>query len=131
MAPIDYLVLPDHTILTLTHTNKDPELVKKIGAATALEVRATGIQYAYAPCIAVCQDLRDKVAACAKHFVGDGGTQNVINENTTIIHRKGLMSIHMPGYFDAIAKGVSTVMVSYSRWNWKKMHANCELLYCI
>ncbi|PRQ24607.1 putative glucan 1,3-beta-glucosidase [Rosa chinensis] len=28
--------------------NKDPELVKKIGAATALEVRATGI--------AVCRD---------------------------------------------------------------------------
>ena len=32
---------------------RDPELVKRIGAATALEVRATGIQYAFAPCIAV------------------------------------------------------------------------------
>jgi len=32
---------------------REPELVKRIGAATALEVRATGIQYAYAPCIAV------------------------------------------------------------------------------
>jgi len=28
-------------------------LIKKIGDATALEVRATGIQYAFAPCIAV------------------------------------------------------------------------------
>ncbi|MQM18000.1 hypothetical protein Taro_050982 [Colocasia esculenta] len=37
---------------------RDPELVKKIGAATALEVRATGIQYAYAPCIVVCRDPR-------------------------------------------------------------------------
>ncbi|KAK7250887.1 hypothetical protein RIF29_33633 [Crotalaria pallida] len=37
---------------------RDPELVKRIGAATALEVRATGIQYAYAPCIAVCRDPR-------------------------------------------------------------------------
>lgn len=27
--------------------------MKKIGAATALEVRATGIQYVFAPCIAV------------------------------------------------------------------------------
>ncbi|GKD46848.1 putative glycoside hydrolase family 3 C-terminal domain-containing protein [Tanacetum coccineum] len=36
----------------------DPALVKKIGAATALEVRATGIQYAFAPCIAVCRDPR-------------------------------------------------------------------------
>lgn len=32
---------------------RDPNLVKKIGAATALEVRATGIPYAFAPCIAV------------------------------------------------------------------------------
>lgn len=32
---------------------RDPELVKKIGYATALEVRATGINYAFAPCIAV------------------------------------------------------------------------------
>ncbi|KAJ0606625.1 putative glucan 1,3-beta-glucosidase [Helianthus annuus] len=31
----------------------DPVLIKKIGAATALEIRATGIQYAFAPCIAV------------------------------------------------------------------------------
>ncbi|GLU16241.1 hypothetical protein SLE2022_326840 [Rubroshorea leprosula] len=32
---------------------RDPELVKRIGAATALEVRATGIRYTFAPCIAV------------------------------------------------------------------------------
>ncbi|KAF4388633.1 hypothetical protein G4B88_018910 [Cannabis sativa] len=30
----------------------------RIGAATALEVRATGIQYVFAPCIAVCRDPR-------------------------------------------------------------------------
>ncbi|KAK6152208.1 hypothetical protein DH2020_014843 [Rehmannia glutinosa] len=36
----------------------DPELVKRIGAATAREVRATGIPYAFAPCIAVCRDPR-------------------------------------------------------------------------
>lgn len=40
-------------------TDRDPELVKRIGAATALEVRATGIQYVYAPCVAVsnCNQL--------------------------------------------------------------------------
>nr|GME15331.1 lysosomal beta glucosidase-like [Ipomoea batatas] len=31
---------------------RDAELVKRIGAATALEVRATGIPYVFAPCIA-------------------------------------------------------------------------------
>ncbi|KAJ6346370.1 hypothetical protein OIU78_008915 [Salix suchowensis] len=37
---------------------RDPQLLKKIGEATALEVRATGIPYAFAPCIAVCRDPR-------------------------------------------------------------------------
>lgn len=148
---------------------RDTGLVKRIGVATALEVRATGISYVFAPCIAVCRDPRwgrcyesysedhklvqamtviipglqgdipkghngpfvapkNKVAACAKHFVGDGGTHNGINENNTLIDRQGLFSIHMPAYYDAIAKGVSTVMVSYSSWNGVKMHANRNLV---
>nr|BAK05680.1 predicted protein [Hordeum vulgare subsp. vulgare] len=150
---------------------RDPYLVKRIGEATALEVRATGIQYAFAPCIAVCRDPRwgrcyesysedrrivqsmtelipglqgdvpkdftsgmpfvagkNKVAACAKHFVGDGGTVDGINENNTIINREGLMNIHMPAYKNAMDKGVSTVMISYSSWNGVKMHANQDLV---
>lgn len=31
---------------------RDPQLIKKIGDATALKVRATGIFYVFAPCIA-------------------------------------------------------------------------------
>lgn len=150
---------------------RDPELVKKIGAATALEVRATGIPYVFAPCIAVCRDPRwgrcyesygedpklvqamtelipglqgnmapnerkgvpfvagkKNVAACAKHYVGDGGTTEGINENNTVISRHGLLSLHMAGYYTSIIKGVSTVMVSYSSWNGVKMHANRDLV---
>ncbi|KAJ8749942.1 hypothetical protein K2173_013857 [Erythroxylum novogranatense] len=150
---------------------RDPDLVKRIGAATAREVRATGLNYAFAPCIAVCRDPRwgrcyesysedhniveqmtdiivglqgeippngrkgapyvggkDKVAACAKHYVGDGGTTRGINENNTVIDFHGLLSIHMPAYNQAIIKGVSTIMASFSSWNGKKMHANRFLL---
>ncbi|XP_047318741.1 beta-glucosidase BoGH3B-like [Impatiens glandulifera] len=150
---------------------RDPDLVKRIGVATALEVRATGISYAFAPCIAVCRDPRwgrcyesysedhkivqsmtslvsglqgdipingrkgapyvggkDKVAACAKHYVGDGGTTKGINENNTVIDLHGLLGIHMPAYYNAIRDGVSTVMVSYSSWNGIKMHANRDLI---
>ncbi|KAJ6792273.1 Uncharacterized protein M6B38_240070 [Iris pallida] len=71
---------------------------------------------------------KDKVAACAKHYVGDGGTHNGINENNTIINGHGLFSIHMPAYYNSIIKGVSTVMVSYSSWNGVKMHANRALI---
>ncbi|KAF4360298.1 hypothetical protein F8388_020589 [Cannabis sativa] len=157
--------------LQIQKVNFDPKLIKKIGEATALEVRATGIPYAFAPCIAVCRDPRwgrcyesysedhsivqamteiipglqgdlpansrkgvpfvggkTKVAACAKHYVGDGGTTKGINENNTVISSNGLFSIHMPAYYNSIIKGVSTVMVSYSSWNGKKMHANRELV---
>ncbi|KAJ1432174.1 Glycoside hydrolase, family 3, N-terminal [Sesbania bispinosa] len=71
---------------------------------------------------------KNKVAACAKHYVGDGGTSKGINENNTVISYSGLLSIHMPAYHDSIIKGVSTVMVSYSSWNGKKMHTNHELV---
>jgi len=33
--------------------NRDPNLAERIGVATALEVRTTGIPYVFAPCIAV------------------------------------------------------------------------------
>lgn len=150
---------------------RDPQLIKKIGEATALEVRATGIPYAFSPCIAVCRDPRwgrcyesysedhkivqlmteiipglqgdlpasskkgvpfvagkTKVAASAKHYIGDGGTTKGINENNTVISSNELFSIHMPAYIDSIRKGVATIMVSYSSWNGKKMHANRDLV---
>lgn len=69
-----------------------------------------------------------KVVACAKHFVGDGGTTKGRDRNNTVISFEGLVNIHMKPYFDAIAKGVSTIMVSYSSWNGVKMHANKFLL---
>ncbi|XP_019197775.1 PREDICTED: uncharacterized protein LOC109191619 [Ipomoea nil] len=150
---------------------RDPKLVKRIGAATALETRATGVNYAFAPCLAVCRDPRwgrcyesysedveivksmteiipglqgdvpnnfsrgvpyvggkTKVAACAKHYVADGGTTKGMDENNTVTDWHGLMSIHMPPYPPSIIKGVSTVMASYSSVNGVKMHANRHLL---
>ncbi|KAK8507692.1 hypothetical protein V6N13_025348 [Hibiscus sabdariffa] len=150
--------------------SRDKYLVKEIGTATAFEVRATGIPYAFAPCIAVCRDPRwgrcyesygedhtvvqemtssieglqgvppgdmkgmpfvhgqTKVAGCSKHYVGDGGTVNGINENNTIVDDSTLYGIHMPAYVDSIAKGIATVMASYSSVNGVKMHANKQLL---
>ncbi|KAL3820757.1 hypothetical protein ACJIZ3_006662 [Penstemon smallii] len=160
-------IMRDYSIGSLL----DPELVMRIGAATAIETRATGIPFVFAPCVAVCRDPRwgrcyesysedhsivqqmtdiiyglqgippnssklgvpynggkDKVVACAKHYVGDGGTINGINMNNTVIDWHGLLSIHMPAYYNSIIKGVSTIMVSYSSWNGVKMHTNRNLV---
>jgi hypothetical protein len=37
---------------------RDPDLIKRIGAATAFGVRATGIPYVFSSCLAVCRDPR-------------------------------------------------------------------------
>lgn len=37
---------------------RDPELVRRIARITAREMRATGIQWAFAPCVAVPRDIR-------------------------------------------------------------------------
>jgi beta-glucosidase len=37
---------------------RDPKLIEEIGKITAEEVRATGINWAFAPCVAVPQDIR-------------------------------------------------------------------------
>lgn len=150
---------------------RDPELVKRIGVATALEVRASGVHYTFAPCVAVCRDSRwgrcyesfsedtgivrdmtsivnglqgqppqghpkgypflagrNNVLACAKHFVGDGGTYHGLNEGNTVLSYEDLERIHMAPYFDCISQGICTIMASYSSWNGVPLHASHFLL---
>ncbi|GMG98318.1 hypothetical protein Nepgr_000158 [Nepenthes gracilis] len=150
---------------------RDPDLARRIAESTALEVRASGIHYTFAPCLAVCRDPRwgrcyesysedteivrkmtsvisglqgeppkghpngypfiagrNNVIACAKHFVGDGGTDKGINEGNTTSSYKDLQRIHMAPYLDCISQGVCTVMASYSSWNKRKLHADHFLL---
>ncbi|KAG6411937.1 hypothetical protein SASPL_124591 [Salvia splendens] len=150
---------------------RDADLVRRIGAAAALEVRASGIHYTFAPCVAVCRDPRwgrayesfgedpqivkmvtsmvtgfqgqppqghpsgypfvagrENVVACAKHFVGDGGTRNGVNEGDTVSSYDELERTHMAPYLDCIAQGVCTIMASYSSWNGTKLHSSRFLL---
>lgn len=73
-------------------------------------------------------DSRKNVLASAKHFVGDGGTENGINEGNTITSYDDLERIHMAPYLDCLAQGVCTVMASYSSWNGKRLHTHHFLL---
>ncbi|CAH8350778.1 unnamed protein product [Eruca vesicaria subsp. sativa] len=150
---------------------RDAELVRRIGAATALEVKACGAHWAFSPCVAAVRDPRwgrsyesygeiakivsdmtsivsglqgeppeqhldgypfvagrKNVVACAKHFVGDGGTDKGINEGNTILSYETLERIHIAPYKKCIAQGVSTVMASYSSWNGDKLHSHHFLL---
>jgi beta-glucosidase len=68
------------------------------------------------------------VLACAKHFVGDGGTTHGVDQGKTECDLATLKEIHLPGYLGAIKAGVGSVMASYSSWNGKKMHGHHDLL---
>ena len=68
------------------------------------------------------------VLACAKHFLGDGGTQNGVDRGNTVCDEAELRALYLPPYRAAITAGVGSIMVSYSSWNGKKMHGNKYLL---
>jgi beta-glucosidase len=71
---------------------------------------------------------RENLLACAKHFVGDGGTHKGINEGNTICSPEDLDRIHMKPYPDCITQGVATFMASYSQWNGEPLHVSHYLL---
>ncbi|MAH73941.1 MAG: 1,4-beta-D-glucan glucohydrolase [Porticoccaceae bacterium] len=142
------------------------ELVEEIGKATALEVAATGVDWAFAPVVAVIRDDRwgrsyegyaedpelvreyahamieglqgeggtgdlfnsGRIVATAKHFIGDGGTMNGIDQGNTDISEEDLRDIHGAGYFSSIEAGVQTVMATFNSWQGDKVHGSKYLL---
>ena len=147
---------------------RNAALVEKVERVTAEEVRATGIQWAFAPCVTVPQDIRWgrtyegfsedpqlvrqlsgpavqglqgelsnplSVLACAKHYVGDGGTAfgsghdgRGLDQGDTRVDEATLRRIHLQGYISAVQAGVGSIMPSYSSWNGLKCSASKRLL---
>jgi beta-glucosidase len=140
----------------------NPDLIRLSNQIIAKEVAATGIDWTFAPCIAVPRnekwgrtyegfgetaeiqkvmgresilglqgsDLSSKetILACAKHYVGDGGTIDGIDQGNNVDSEDSLRSIHMQGYIDAIEVKVGSIMASYSSWNGQKLHGHQYLL---
>lgn len=144
----------------------DADLIRRIGAATAIEIEVTGIDWTFAPTIAVARDDRwgrtyesysedpklvsrlgaamveglqgrpgepgflgaGKVAATAKHFFGDGGTAQGVDQGDVNGDLAELMAIHAAPYPAAIGAGVASVMASFNSINGAKMHGNAPLL---
>ena len=162
------VIFPHNIGLGCAH---DPKLVEHITRITAEEVRATGINWAFAPCVTVPQDERwgrtyegfsespdmvkvlgaaavrglqgsklndpRSVVACAKHFVGDGGTAygsalpkdgRWLDQGDTRCDEATLRRKHLQGYITTVNAGVATIMPSYSSWNGIKCSANRHLL---
>ena len=138
----------------------DPDLLERIAQVTAREVLATGVEWTFAPTLAVARNVRwgrtyesysedpeivgayaarfvtglqdapgeAGVMACAKHWVGDGGTFAGIDQGDANLSRTELERTHIAPYREAIASGVLTVMASLSSWNGEKCHGHRHLL---
>ncbi|WOE75526.1 glycoside hydrolase family 3 protein [Alterisphingorhabdus coralli] len=70
----------------------------------------------------------DHVIATAKHFVGDGGTEQGIDKGDTQGDLEEILTLHGAGYGPAISADVQTVMASFSSINGTKMHGYKALL---
>ena len=98
--------------------SEDPILVSKLGKAFVLGLQGEG------------ETLLDDnhVIATAKHFMGDGGTFEGIDQGNTRISEIGLRELHGYPYFDALDACAQTVMASFNSWNGQKLHGYERLL---
>lgn len=69
-----------------------------------------------------------RVVATAKHFFGDGGTDQGVDTGDVNGDLDALKAIHVVPYPRAIAAGVETVMASFNSINGQKMHGNAAML---
>ena len=98
--------------------SENPELVSLLGEAMILGLQGEGDSF-----------LDDNhVLATAKHFLGDGGTKDGIDQGNTIISEQELRDIHGEPYFAAIGSCIQTVMASFNSWNGEKAHGSDYLL---
>ena len=69
-----------------------------------------------------------RVLSTAKHFFGDGGTEQGVDQGDVNGEIEDLKPTHISPYSAAIDAGVESVMASFNSINGKKMHGNKELL---
>ncbi len=68
------------------------------------------------------------ILACAKHFLGDGGTTGGVDQGDTRMEEPELRKLFLAPYVPAIRAGVATIMVTYNSWNGNKLHGHKHLL---
>ncbi len=115
-APCVAVPLDERWGRTYEGFGETPELTAELGAAAVRGLQ--GVDLA-AP---------GAVLASAKHYVGDGGTVNGIDQGDMRVDEATLRRVHLPGYVAAIEAGAGTVMASFSSWNGVKMHGHKYLL---
>ncbi|MFT7307153.1 MAG: beta-glucosidase [Candidatus Azotimanducaceae bacterium] len=131
-------------------------LVANMAKVTAREILASGLDWNFAPTLAVAQNCQwgrtyesfgadpekaavfgeayvtslqnEGVIACVKHWVGDGATTYGIDQGEASLDWETLEKVHMSPYYPSLEAGVLTVMVSFNSWNGDKCHGHRQLV---
>jgi beta-glucosidase len=88
--------------------SEDPEIVAAYSAAMVEGLQGEG------PAGELSRD--DRVIACLKHWVGDGGTAFGVDRGDCRSSEDVLRNVHAAGYFSGLAAGAQSVMASFSGW---------------
>lgn len=100
--------------------SENPDLVAKLGAALVEGQQGARGSDDY---------LGDgRVIATAKHFFGDGGTEQGVDQGDVNGDIEALLDIHGRPYPATIDAGVEAIMASFNSINGRKMHGNRDLL---
>jgi beta-glucosidase len=70
----------------------------------------------------------DRVAACAKHFVGYGAAEGGRDYNTTVISPSLLHNVYLPPFRAALGAGAATVMCAFNDLNGVPMSGHGPML---
>ncbi|GAA3486706.1 hypothetical protein GCM10018987_07850 [Streptomyces cremeus] len=71
---------------------------------------------------------KDRVAACAKHFVAYGGAEGGRDYNTVDVSESRLRNLYLPPFKAALDAGCATVMASFNTLSGIPAHANGHTL---
>lgn len=71
---------------------------------------------------------KDRVAACAKHFVGYGGAEGGRDYNTVDVSESRLRNLYLPPFQAALKAGAATVMAAFNTVSGVPAHGNAHAL---
>ncbi|MFD7864917.1 glycoside hydrolase family 3 N-terminal domain-containing protein [Streptomyces sp. NPDC059783] len=71
---------------------------------------------------------KDRVAACAKHFVAYGGAEGGRDYNTVDVSEQRLRNLYLPPFKAALDAGVATVMAAFNTVSGVPAHANAHTM---
>src|SRR6266498_1492015 len=136
----------------------DPASVERSAAVAAVETRASGVHWTFAPMVDIARDARwgriaegsgedpylgsamakarvrgfqgsdysarDKIVACAKHWVAYGAAEAGRDYNTTDVSERSLREVYFPPFKAAVDAGVGTFMSAFNDLNGVPSSAN-------